>query len=64
MTENEAISAVNTDADAAQALASAVAGDFTAFDNAVAELDAMVLTVGARLATLESNVRYAMENYL
>ena len=64
MTENEAITAVNTDADAAQALASAVTGDFTAFDGAIAELDAAVSATGARLATRESNVRYAMENYL
>lgn len=64
MTENEAITAVNTDADAAQALASAVAGDFTAFDGAIAELDAMVAATGARLTALESNVNYAMENYL
>lgn len=64
MTENEAITAVNTDADAAQALASAVAGDFTAFDDSVVQLEATVLAASIRLERLESNVRYAVEKYL
>lgn len=64
MTETQAIDQINADAVEAQSLASTILGDFTAFDGAVAELEAAVDAAGIRLAALESNVRYAMENYL
>lgn len=64
MTETQAIAQINADAVEAQSIASSIMGDFDSFDASVAQLEAAVEAAGIRLKRLESNVRYAMENYL
>lgn len=64
MTETEAITGINADKAESIALATAVTADFTGFDAADTELANAVSGVAAALASLESNVNYAIEKYL
>lgn len=64
MTENDAITGINADKAQSVALATTVAADFASFDQADVELSTAVSAAATALASLESNVTYAIEKFL